>query len=52
MDGTDFHESEKSRIERVERNPQTSELVKWFSVSGDMDDFIFYGEPEKNHSER
>ena len=25
--------------------PSASELTAWFSVPGDMDDFIFYDEP-------
>lgn len=29
-----------------------AELDLWFAVSGDMDDFIYYGEPEKTHSEK
>lgn len=28
------------------------EYEAWFSVSGDMDDFIYYGEPVKEHSEK
>lgn len=29
-----------------------SELEAWFMVSGDMDDFIYYGEDANAHSER
>ena len=29
-----------------------SDLEAWFSVSGDMDDFIFYEAPDKPHSEK
>lgn len=29
-----------------------SELDRWFLVSGDTDDFIFYGEQENAHSEK
>lgn len=29
-----------------------SELDAWFAVSGDMDDFIYYGDTEKAHSEK
>lgn len=29
-----------------------SELDAWFSVSGDMDDFIYFGDCAKPHSER
>lgn len=28
------------------------EMEEWFSVSGDMDDFIYYGDPAKDHSEK
>ena len=28
------------------------ELSHWLSVSGDLDDFIYYGNNEKEHSER
>lgn len=28
------------------------ELDEWFLVSGDTDDFIFYGENECHHSEK
>lgn len=29
-----------------------SELEDWFSVAGDMDDFIYYDAESGNHSER
>ena len=29
-----------------------SELHAWFSVPGDMDDFIYFGEPSDQQSER
>lgn len=36
--------------------PQESEedgvLAGWFSVSGDVDDFIYYGDTTPRHSER
>lgn len=28
------------------------DLNAWFLVSGDTDDFIFYGEPDNPHSEK
>lgn len=34
------------------RNDYLSELDPWFLVSGDADDFIFYGEPDRAHSEK
>lgn len=34
-----------------EYNP-VNELDAWFSVSGDMDDFIFYDEPDRIISEK
>lgn len=33
--------------------PDTApELDTWFAVSGDVDDFIYYGDVEKRHSEK
>lgn len=34
------------------RDDYLSELAEWFLVSGDADDFIFYGEPDRTHSEK
>lgn len=28
------------------------EMDEWFAVSGDMDDFIFFGDDSKAHSEK
>lgn len=29
-----------------------AELSEWLTVSGDMDDFIYYGDESKQHSEK
>lgn len=47
--------TEYSPRERFRPEPPAAQddyLSGWFSVSGDMDDFIYYGEPEKYESER
>lgn len=35
-----------------ETKKNTPDLEAWFAVSGDMDDFIFFGDTAKEHSEK